>query len=262
MKKFRIFLVLSLIAVTFPIRACDQSKTVSMPNSADTAAARAPQADCPLKQAADTAAFVPHEGFVLVRNLIPDVIEEIRYYTDYNFVGTRIDGYEAPVAILSVEAAQALKAVADELRPKGYRIKIYDTYRPQRAVDHFVRWSKDMKDQKMKSDFYPNISKAVLFKQGYIASKSGHSRGSTIDMTITDLQGNNVDMGGTFDYFGVQSHPSYRGKLTKQQLANRKLLRNAMMSNGFKPIDTEWWHFTLGNEPYPTTYFDFPVTDH
>ena len=199
------------------------------------------------------------EGFVLISEVIPEALQEIRYYSDYNFVGTRIDGYEAPEAILTKEAAQALKAVNDELLTKGYKIKIYDAYRPQRAVNHFVRWAKNLKDNKMKKYFYPELKKSVLFKQGYIARKSGHSRGSTVDLTLFDVKASkDVDMGGTFDYFGQRSHPGFK-KITREQYANRMLLRETMIKHNFRPISTEWWHFTLNNEPYPSTYFDFPV---
>ena len=177
-------------------------------------------------------------------------------------MGTRVDGYEEPCALLTREAAAALRAVSDDVIAKGYRLKIYDAYRPQKAVNHFVRWSKDFNDTKMKSYFYPDLTKDVLFPQGYIAEKSGHSRGSTLDLTLFDMKTEKeVDMGGTFDFFGLQSHPDYRGSdLSETQYQNRMILREAMLRHGFKPLDEEWWHFTLENEPYPDTYFQFPVT--
>ncbi len=201
-------------------------------------------------------------GFVLLSDAVPDAILEIRYYSTYNFVGTRVDGYEEPCALLTREAAAALRAVSDDVIAKGYRLKIYDAYRPQKAVNHFVRWSKDFNDTKMKSYFYPDLTKDVLFPQGYIAEKSGHSRGSTLDLTLFDMKTEKeVDMGGTFDFFGLQSHPDYRGSdLSETQYQNRMILREAMLRHGFKPLDEEWWHFTLENEPYPDTYFQFPVT--
>lgn len=200
------------------------------------------------------------QGFVLVTDIVPDVILEIRYFSTYNFVGQRIDGYEEPVAILTREAANALKQVSDDMLRRGYRLKVYDGYRPQRAVDHFVRWAEDLDDTAMKSVFYPQVDKADLFEQGFIAKKSGHSRGSTVDLTLVDaLTGKELDMGGAFDYFGELSHPGYRGELTQAQIDNRMLLREAMLRHGFKPLSTEWWHFTLVNEPWPGTYFDFPV---
>lgn len=197
-------------------------------------------------------------NFVAVDEVIPNVVLDIRYYTDYNFVGERIDGYDEPVAILTKEAAAALANVNRELNEKGYKIKIFDAYRPQRAVNHFVRWGNNLQDQRMKEYFYPNLDKSLVFSHGYIARRSGHSRGSTIDLTIVDYNtGEDVDMGGTFDYFGELSHPDYAG-ITTIQKANRKILYDVMIKNGFRGIDTEWWHFTLVNEPY-WEYFDFKV---
>ena len=199
-------------------------------------------------------------GFVLLSDAVPDAILEIRYYSTYNFVGDRINGYEAPVAYLTKEAATALRAVSDELVKRGYRLKIYDAYRPQRAVTHFATWAEDINDTRMKPYFYPYLDKSVLFDQGYIDHKSGHSRGSTVDLTLFDMwTENEVDMGGTFDFFGELSHPDF-DQITQEQYNNRMILRNVMIVHGFKPLETEWWHFTLKNEPYPDTYFDFPVT--
>lgn len=199
-------------------------------------------------------------GFVKITEAIPDVIIEARYYSTYNFVGDRIDGYEAPVAYITKEAAAALKQASDAALKDGYRIRVYDAYRPQRAVDHFKAWAKDIEDTRMKPYFYPELDKSVLFKQGYIASRSGHSRGSTLDLTLFDMAtGHNVDMGGTFDYFGLLSHPGNQEAVTPQQYANRMYLRKIMVDAGFKPYEEEWWHFTLVDEPYPDTYFDFPV---
>lgn len=199
-------------------------------------------------------------GFVEISEAVPDAILEIRYYSTYNFVGERIDGYEEPVALLTKEAAAALGEVSDELAEQGYRLKIYDAYRPQRAVDHFRRWAADPEAVSMKEYFYPDLDKSVLFAQGYISARSGHSRGSTVDLTLFDMAtGKEVDMGGTFDWFGPRSHPGYTSGLTAEQIANRKLLRDTMLAHGFKGINTEWWHFTLKDEPYPDTYFDFPV---
>lgn len=200
-------------------------------------------------------------GFVRVTDVIPDAILEMRYYSTFNFVGERINGYEAPVAYLTKEAAAALKNVSDDLMEQGYRIKVYDAYRPQTAVDHFKAWAADAQDIRMKEYFYPKLDKSVLFISGYIASKSGHSRGSTVDLTIVDMKtGREVDMGGGFDFFSEISHPSHTEGLTQEQINNRNILRDAMVSNGFKALSTEWWHFTLKDEPYPDTYFDFPVT--
>ena len=197
--------------------------------------------------------------FVLLTDYIPDAILEIRYYSTYNFVGERITGYEEPLALLTKEAATALRNVSDELKAKGYRLKIYDAYRPQAAVTHFKNWALDKNDTRMKKYFYPELDKSVLFPRGYIMEHSGHSRGSTVDLTLFDMNTEKeVDMGGTFDYFGELSHPSYT-KITKEQYQNRLILRNAMLKYGFKPIEEEWWHFTLKDEPYPNTYFTFFV---
>ena len=200
------------------------------------------------------------EGFVLVTDVVQDVILEIRYHSTYNFVGQRVDGYEEPVAILTREAAEALKLVSDDMKQQGYRLKIYDCYRPQQAVDHFVRWAEDLQAVEMKEVFYPDVDKADLFEQGFIAKRSGHSRGSTVDLTLVEtMTGKEVDMGGPFDFFGELSHPTWEGTLTREQISNRMLLRETMLRHGFKPLSTEWWHFTLKEEPYPATYFDFPV---
>ena len=197
--------------------------------------------------------------FVLVKDIIPTVILDIRYYSNYNFIGNRIKGYEEPCAILTKEAAASLKSVSEELDKLGYYIKIFDAYRPQQAVDYFVEWSKDNNNQKMKNYFYPNIDKKDLFTKGYISNKSSHTRGSTIDLTLVDKNTNKeIDMGGTFDYFGEISHIDYKN-ITKEQYNNRILLHSIMTKYGFKPLNEEWWHFTLINEPYPNTYFNFPV---
>lgn len=197
--------------------------------------------------------------FVLLSEEVPDAILEIRYYSTYNFIGDRIDGYEEPVALLTKEAASALKEVSDDLKDQGYRLKIYDAYRPQEAVDHFVDWAGDEEDDRMKAYFYPDLEKEDLFPYGYIAEYSGHSRGSTVDLTLFDMkEEKEVDMGGTFDFFGEISHPDYK-EITEEQYENRMLLQEAMTSHGFKGVETEWWHFTLEEEPYPDTYFTFPV---
>ena len=198
-------------------------------------------------------------GFVVLTDIVPDAMVELRYYTLYNFIGDRIRGYEEPVALVTKETALALREVNNELIPMGYTIKIYDAYRPQMAVDQFVEWTKDLNDTRMKNYFYPEEHKENLLAHGYIASRSSHSRGSTVDMTLYNLRDDcDVDMGGTFDYFGYRSHPDYP-YLTEQQKQNRHLLRSVMLKHGFRGIDTEWWHYTLNNEPYPSTYFNFPI---
>ncbi|MDR1944290.1 MAG: M15 family metallopeptidase [Synergistaceae bacterium] len=199
------------------------------------------------------------EGFVYVTDIIPDAILDIRYYGADNFVGERIDSYNAPVAILSREAALALKKASDALNEQGYTIKVFDGYRPASAVAHFVRWAGDPGDTRRKAIHYPDVDKADVFKLGYVARKSGHSRGATVDLTIVDsATGEEADMGAIFDFFGPISAPSSR-LVTPEQRKNRDILRNAMTASGFKPLSTEWWHFTLKNEPFPETYFDFPV---
>ena len=199
-------------------------------------------------------------GFVLLADHVPGIIQEIRYYSTYNFVGDRIDGYEEPCALLTREAARAVKSVANEMAVRGLRLKVFDAYRPATAVKHFVLWGIEDLDLRMKPFFYPDLAKEDLFEKGYIASQSSHSRGSTIDLTLLDMTtGKELDMGSPFDLFSEVSHPDYRG-VTDEQYDNRMLLQNAMVRNGFVPIDCEWWHFTLADEPYPNTYFDFPVS--
>ena len=198
--------------------------------------------------------------FVLLADVCPDIIQEIRYYTTYNFVGERIPGYERPVAYLTRQAADSLKLVCDDLKEQGYRLKVFDAYRPQMAVDFFVRWGSDLDDQRMKEYFYPDCPKSELFRRGYIAHKSGHTRGSTLDLTLFDMKTEReVDMGGTYDFLGETSHYNYSRGLTRDQTNHRRILREAMMRHGFKPIAVEWWHFTLRNEPYPDHYFTFPI---
>jgi D-alanyl-D-alanine dipeptidase len=216
--------------------------------------------------------------FVNLAEAVPDAILEIRYYSTYNFVGARVDGYEEPIALITRQAADSLRAVSDDLMKQGYRLKIFDAYRPQMGVDNFVRWAADIPDTLMKAYFYPDLDKSVLFDQEYIMEKSGHTRGSTVDLTLFDMTTEKeVDMGGTFDWFGPESHPDFCGNpetgkytgdnskspagrsITAEQFLNRMILREAMLRHGFKALDSEWWHFTLKNEPFPDTYFTFPV---
>ena len=216
--------------------------------------------------------------FVTITDVVPDAILEIRYYSTYNFVGARINGYHEPTALLTKPAADSLRAVSDDLKSQGYRIKIFDAYRPQCAVDHFVRWASDITDTVMKPYFYPEVPRDSLFELGYIAKRSGHTRGSTVDLTLFDMATEKeVDMGATFDWFGNESHPDFCGNpetgeytgdnsaspvgrsITPEQFENRMILRRAMLRHGFKPIEEEWWHFTLKDEPFPDTYFTFPL---
>lgn len=199
-------------------------------------------------------------GFVVLADYVPHIVQEIRYYSTYNFIGERIDGYEEPCALLTKEAARALKSVSNEMIVQGYRLKVFDAYRPVCAVKHFVLWGIEDQDVRMKPYFYPDLEKQELFDKGYIAKQSSHSRGSTVDLTLLDMStGKELDMGSPFDLFSVASHPDYKG-ITQQQYENRMLLQRVMVRNGFAPIDCEWWHFTLRDEPYPDTYFEFPVS--
>lgn len=198
-------------------------------------------------------------GFVLLSDVVPHIVQEIRYFSTFNFVGDRVDGYEEPIALLTREAARALKTVSNEMMAKGYRLKVYDAYRPVQAVKHFIFWAIEDEDIRMKPYFYPGIDKQDTFTRGYIARQSSHSRGSAIDLTLLDMKtGCELDMGGPFDLFDERSHPDYRG-ITDEQYANRMLLRSAMTRNGFEPYECEWWHFRLADEPFPDTYFNFPV---
>ena len=215
-------------------------------------------------------------GFVRLADVVPDVIEDIRYASNNNFIGDRIPGYERPKALITLPAALALREVAIDMRRQGCRLKIFDAYRPVRAVSHFVRWAHDPDDTRMKPYYYPNLDKSELIPRGYIAERSGHSRGSTVDLTLADAAtASDVDMGGTFDWFGPESHPDWCGNsatgeytggpagavrgITSAQFRNRMQLRQAMLRHGFRPLAEEWWHFTLAAEPYPDSYFDYPV---
>lgn len=199
-------------------------------------------------------------GFVLLADYVPQIVQEIRYYSSYNFIGERINGYEEPVALLTKEAARALREVANELIVRGYRLKVFDAYRPTTAVKHFMLWGIEDTDIRMKPYFYPELEKQELFNKGYIAKLSSHSRGSAVDLTLLDMKtGKEVDMGSPFDFFGEISHPDYRG-ITDEQYGNRMMLRDVMVRGGFSPISCEWWHFRLTDEPYPDTYFEFPVS--
>jgi zinc D-Ala-D-Ala dipeptidase len=223
------------------------------------------------------------DNFVDIQKIIPDVALDIRYYGPHNFLGERVDGYLAPKCFLTKEVAQALSNVQKDLVPFSMTLKIYDCYRPQRAVDHFVRWAKEIDNTKTMREFYPTIDKRNLFKDGYIAEKSGHSRGSTIDLTIVPLptpgqadyipgqklakcylpaakrfHDNSIDMGTGFDCFHELSNTA-NANIGCQQKINRLLLKSLMEKHGFKNYDMEWWHYTLKNEPYPDTYFNFVI---
>lgn len=212
-------------------------------------------------RADDTRPPLP-KGFVHIEQVAQGIRLEIRYFTDDNFVGQRIDGYLAPACILTLKAAEALKKVQADLKPFGLGLKVFDCYRPQRAVNHFIRWAHELEDTKTKNRFYPDVQKKNLFKEDYIAARSGHTRGSTVDLTIIAVAANgagqDIDMGTGFDLFSPKSWPTSL-QMSGGQRAHRMLLRVLMTRHGFLPYAQEWWHFTLKDEPYPDTYFDFPV---
>jgi len=226
----------------------------------------------------------PPEAFVDLADVDPSILVEMRYTTSHNFIGRPIAGYNDPVCILSRQAAEVLSHVQSEVRRRGYTLKVYDCYRPQRAVDDFVAWGKRLGDQRMKREFYPRVDKRRVFKDGYIATQSGHSRGSTLDVTLVRrppgpvgryrrgqalvdcaaprsarFRDNSIDMGTGYDCFDPLSHP-FNARIGKVQRRNRLVLRRAMYREGFKGLETEWWHFTLRDEPFPETFFDFPVS--
>ena len=199
------------------------------------------------------------KNFIYIDKEIPNILLDVKYYSDDNFVGEVIDGYLAPKAILTRKATTALGKVQKELNSFNLGLKVFDAYRPQKAVDHFVRWGRNLSDVKMKAIYYPNVKKKNLFIEGYIAKKSGHSRGSTVDLTIIDLDTKvELDMGSSFDYFGKLSWVKAQN-ITYEQRANRMLLNIVMLKHGFKAYAEEWWHFTLKNEPYKKSYFNFDV---
>ena len=200
------------------------------------------------------------EAFVDLKELMPNLRSDMRYYSSNNFVGAPIDGYNEPKVMLTKEAAEALKKVQDELERLGFGLLVYDAYRPQRATDHFVRWAQDENDDTMKAQFYPNIDKKDLFSKGYISIKSGHSRGSTVDVTIVSLKTKQIlNMGSPYDLFDEVSSVNHTETISKNQQALRLLLKRRMEKHGWQSYPKEWWHFTLKDEPYPDTYFDFPI---
>ena len=200
------------------------------------------------------------EDFIDLKEIMPNLRSDLRYYGDNNFVGQPIQGYNSPKALLTKDAAYALKKVQDELERLGFGLLIYDAYRPQRATEHFVKWAEDESDTTMKLQFYPNIDKKDLFAKGYISLKSGHSRGSTVDVTIVSLKTKQIlNMGSPYDLFDEMSSTEHTSSITKNQHSLRMLLKRRMEKHGWKSYAQEWWHFTLDNEPYPNTYFDFPI---
>ena len=199
------------------------------------------------------------DSFVDAAQVVPALVVDMRYASANNFVGRRIAGYEAPVCLLTRQAARALAAVQRDLAASGRGLKVYDCYRPARAVADFAAWARDLDDQRTKAEYYPNVPKDQLFALGYIAERSGHSRGSTLDVTLIDLAtGAELDMGTPYDLFDPRSWPS-DATVSAEAQANRRALQEIMIARGFRPLREEWWHFTLNEEPYPETYFDFPV---
>ncbi|MFA5321906.1 MAG: M15 family metallopeptidase [Smithella sp.] len=223
------------------------------------------------------------DNFIDIQKVIPEIVLDIRYYSPHNFLGERVDGYMTPKCYLTRDAAQSLAKVQKDIEPYSLTLKIYDCYRPQRAVDHFVRWAKEIKNTKTMKEFYPTVDKRNLFRDGFIDSKSGHSRGSTVDLTIVPLPApaqaeyisgqklsecylpvekrfgdNSIDMGTGFDCFHELSNTENKN-IGHQQKINRLLLKSLMEQHGFRNYDKEWWHYTLKNEPYPDTYFDFAI---
>lgn len=205
--------------------------------------------------------IVRPSDFIDIALEIPGIITDVKYFSGDNFVGERIDGYEAPTILLTKKAAIALARVQKQLMNEGYGLKVFDGYRPKRAVEHFIRWGTQEEDGKTKSLFYPNITRQEVFDRGYIVMESSHTRGSTIDLTVINMKtGKEVDMGGHFDFFSEISFSDY-DHLSIEQSKNRVQLRYLMRSEGFEPMQQEWWHFTLADEPYPETYFDFVISD-
>lgn len=202
------------------------------------------------------------EGFAYLKKENPTLIIDLRYATSENFTGKIVTGYTSEKAIGTKALSIALRKVQALLRSKGLGLKVFDAYRPQSAVDAFISWAASASDTLKKREYYPNLKKEDLFELGYIAEKSGHTRGSTIDVTLVYLKGRRkgkeIDMGGKWDYFGEASHFNYQ-KISPKQMENRRLLRDLMIEGGFNPYEKEWWHFSLKNEPFPTTYFDFPL---
>ncbi|MDA8612193.1 M15 family metallopeptidase [Flavobacteriaceae bacterium] len=202
------------------------------------------------------------EGFAYLKKENPTLILDLRYATSENFTGKIVTGYTSEKAIGTKALSIALRKVQALLRSKGLGLKVFDAYRPQSAVDAFISWAASASDTLKKREYYPNLKKEDLFELGYIAEKSGHTRGSTIDVTLVYLKGRRkgkeIDMGGKWDYFGEASHFNYQ-KISPKQMENRRLLRDLMIEGGFNPYEKEWWHFSLKNEPFPTTYFDFPL---
>ena len=198
------------------------------------------------------------KGFVYIDEAVPGILWDAKYAGSDNFMGRPADGYFANRTVCTVEAARALRTAQSKAHDKGLELFVFDAYRPDRAVKDFCRWAEDASDTKRKAVHYPNVDKSELIPQGYIASRSGHSRGSTIDLTLCRADGTLLDMATVFDFMDLRSHHGAAG-LTKEQEENRELLRGIMLASGFTDYDCEWWHYRLAEEPYPHTYFDFVI---
>lgn len=239
-------------------QAFSAAQSAPLPESESNVAAASEAVPAATEPAAMKAYGLP-EGFVYVDDIIPDAVLEIRYATAHNFTAAPIDGYEQPLAILTTQAAQALKTAAELAAQDGWRLHLYDAYRPQQALDCIKAWELT-DDIEGKAEFYPNMEKAALFTDGYLSKYSRHTRGSTVDLTLERADtGALLDTGGPYDLLDPLSNYGAQG-LTPEQHANRAYLRDIMDKAGFDTIATEWWHFQLRGEPYPDTYFDFPVT--
>jgi D-alanyl-D-alanine dipeptidase len=285
----RVLVALSAVALSASVAACAAPTTPSSAPAAGPVTTSAAPTGTPTgaTPTASAAATSSHDqappGFVALSDVDPTILQDIRYETDHNFVGRPIAGYLEPLCILTRQAAERLHRVQTAARAHGYSVKVYDCYRPQRAVDDFVRWGQRLDDQHMKAEFYPNLDKSVLFKQGYIAGPTAHSRGSTVDLTLVAAPSrpqrpyapgealascsapngqrfpdNTVDMGTGFDCFDPLAH-TVNSRMTGQPMKNRLLLKRLMADANFTNYADEWWHYTLAGEPNPNRYFDFPV---
>jgi D-alanyl-D-alanine dipeptidase len=264
------------IAMAFRGIAVSLTVLLAVPAMSGAAQAR-PDARAPKEPRA------PRE-FVALSDVDRTILHDIRYFTPHNFIGVPIDGYKQKLCIVTRPAAEALRTAQSRLLRQGYTLKVYDCYRPQRAVDHFVRWAQDLDDQRMKTEFYPRVDKSTLFEDGYIAERSGHSRGSTVDLTVVKLPArpskpyrpgqplvpcyapqderfpdDSVDMGTGYDCFDTLSH-TLDPRIQGRQRANRLLLKDTLAAVGFVNYENEWWHYTYRPEVFPDTYFDFPVS--
>ncbi|GAB7035020.1 M15 family metallopeptidase [Streptomyces sp. NPDC021749] len=273
-------------AATVAAAATLLTVTALSPAAAAPAARPAPLATTSTPATPAAPAHEPRapEEFVALRDVDPTILQEMRYVTPHNFMGVAVTGYRAPICLLTRDAARALHRAQRSFLRRGYSLKVYDCYRPQRAVNHFVTWAKDLGDQRMKGEFYPRVDKSTLFRDGYIAEKSGHSRGSTVDLTLVRLPAlptrpylpgepltpcygprearfpdNSLDMGTGFDCFDTLAH-TLDPRITGVQRTNRLLLKDGLERAGFVNYAAEWWHYTFRPETFPDTYFDFPVS--